>query len=105
MIAGVFECRPGERAGDTAPAQGRRHLSVIQRDPAGLIDLKFKVRGFSVFFELKFTHCGSQKLGVEWAISTSSALMSAETSANSGVLRYRSPVSGSMQRIVDPLRS
>src|ERR1700687_5042671 len=40
--------------------------------------------------------------GVERAISHSSSVISTDTSANNGVLRYRSPVSGSMHRIVDP---
>ena len=42
-------------------------------------------------------------LGVDREISSSSSVMSAGISANSGVLRYRSPVSGSMQRTVAPL--
>ena len=40
--------------------------------------------------------------GVDLEITSSSSDMSAEISANSGVLRYRSPVSGSMHRTVDP---
>mmetsp|Transcript_1213 Transcript_1213/g.3073 ORF Transcript_1213/g.3073 Transcript_1213/m.3073 type:complete len:232 (+) Transcript_1213:125-820(+) len=41
-------------------------------------------------------------LGVDRAISSSSSFMSASMLAKSGVDRYRSPVSGSMQTIVDP---
>lgn len=49
-------------------------------------------------------YCGAgiQQLGVECEISCSSAVMSLATSAKSGVLRYRSPVSGSMHRMVEP---
>jgi hypothetical protein len=44
----------------------------------------------------------SEKVAVDRRIATSTAVISAGTSANNGVVRYRSPVSGSMQRMVDP---
>mmetsp|Transcript_3526 Transcript_3526/g.6752 ORF Transcript_3526/g.6752 Transcript_3526/m.6752 type:complete len:203 (-) Transcript_3526:225-833(-) len=46
---------------------------------------------------------GGASPGVESAISFSSGVMSAGTSAKSGVLRYLSPVSGSIARILEPL--
>src|SRR5262249_21261861 len=48
-------------------------------------------------------HVPKRAVGVERDISSSSSVMSAGISANNGVLRYRSPVSGSMQRTVAPL--
>jgi len=41
-------------------------------------------------------------LGVERELLSSTSFMSADTSANRGVLKYRSPVSGSRQRILAP---
>ena len=42
------------------------------------------------------------RFGVEFEIFSSSSFMSTPTSANSGVERYRSPVSGSMHSTVEP---
>src|ERR1700722_4119569 len=112
MIASIFQRRPRQRPGDTATTQSLGHLGVPQRDPAHVIQLELEVSGLAVFLEFEpahrllfahFTSAGcSQALGVEREISTSSGVMSTDTSANSGVLKYRSPVSGSMHRTVDP---
>src|ERR1700722_7860065 len=112
MIASIFQRRPRQRPGDTATTQSLGHLGVPQRNPAHVVQLELEVSGLAVLLEFEpahrllfahFTSAGcSQALGVEREISTSSGVISTETSANSGVLKYRSPVSGSMHRIVDP---
>src|SRR5258708_31651730 len=48
-------------------------------------------------------HVANWALGVDREISNSSGVMSAGTLANNGVLRYRSPVSGSMARMFAPV--